>query len=250
MPTSEWGPVARAYFKSAARMAIRVCNVLVTDAYAMQQFYREHFQQETVMIAYGAYVESSTRPELIRQFGLERDGYYLIASRLIPENNPELIVEAFFASGSTKRLVIAGGANYDSPFHRRLRQLAAEHPEKLMLTGHINDQAVIKELHCQCFAYVHGHSVGGTNPALLKAMGYGNCILAFDSVFNREVLADTGVFWSKDASTLAAIMRSLEADPERVVRLRALPQARILAEYTWDKISRQYEELFLELAAR
>jgi glycosyltransferase involved in cell wall biosynthesis len=245
---AKWGPVARWYFRSAARMAIRVCNRLVTDAYAMQDFYRTQFQKDTTMIAYGAYVEASTNPTLIDQFGLSPDSYYLIASRLIPENNPDLIVDAFFVSGSAKKLVIAGGANYDSPFHRKLRELAAEHPDRLVLTGHINDQAVIKELHCNCFAYVHGHSVGGTNPALLKAMGYGNCILAFDTVFNREVLGDTGVFWPKDRDALARAMRELESDPARVQSLRALPQRRILERYTWDKISQQYEELFLEVA--
>jgi glycosyltransferase involved in cell wall biosynthesis len=246
---AKWGPVAQWYFLSAAKMAIRVCNVLVTDAYAMQDFYRTEFDKETRMIAYGAYVESSIRPELITQFGLEPDSYYLIASRLIPENNPDLIVEAFFAAESSKRLVIAGGANYDSPFHRRLRSLAADHPGRLILTGHINDQAVIKELHCNCFAYVHGHSVGGTNPALLKAMGYGNCVLAYDTPFNREVLADTGVFWPKSRGALATLMRELEADPATVRRLRTLPQPRIVAEYTWDKISRQYEALFREVCA-
>ncbi len=146
-------------------------------------------------------------------------------------------------------MVIAGGANYDSPFHRRLRALAADHPTKLILTGHINDQAVIKELHCNCLAYVHGHSVGGTNPALLKAMGYGNCILAYDTPFNREVLGGTGLLWPNSRTALATMMRELEQDPVRVRWLRTLPQPRILAEYTWDKISRQYEELFLEVCA-
>jgi glycosyltransferase involved in cell wall biosynthesis len=241
---AKWGPVGQAYFYSAARMAIRVCNRLVTDAWAMQDFYRTHFGKETEMIAYGAYIEDSERPERIEQFGLRKGEYYLIASRLIPENNPETIVDAFFASGSTKKLVIAGGANYDSPLHRRLRSLAGD---RLVLTGHIDDQAVIKELHCNCFAYVHGHSVGGTNPALLKAMGYGNCILAFSSVFNREVLADTGLFWS-DRPSLVALMQALEADPARAAHLRTLPRPRIAAEYTWEKIARQYDELFADVA--
>ena len=181
---------------------------LVTDAEAMRVFYLERFHKETTMIAYGAYVEFSERPELISPFGVTPDNYYLIASRLIPENHADLIAHAFLRSGSPKKLVIAGGANYDSPFHRELRSLAGE---KIILTGHINDQEVIKELHCNCFAYVHGHSVGGTNPSLLKAMGYGNCILALDTVFNREVLADGGIFFPRDETVLAGEMQALEA---------------------------------------
>jgi glycosyltransferase involved in cell wall biosynthesis len=244
---AKWGPVAKWYFLSAAHSAVRFCNELVTDADAMQVFYREQFSKETTMIAYGAYVQSSANPELIRQFGVEPDGYYLIASRLIPENHADLITEAYIESGSTRKLVIAGGANYDSPFHRKIRSFASD---RVILTGHIDDQEVIRELHCNCFAYLHGHSVGGTNPSLLKAMGYGNCVLALDTVFNREVLADTGLFFPRERKALAQLIRDVEANPALVQELRRKGPERILANYTWEKIANQYDEVFREVASR
>ncbi len=242
---AKWGPVARAYFLSAAYAAMRFCNRLVTDAEAMRKYYLDEFGKETTMIAYGAYVESSERSELVRQFGIEPDEYYLIASRLIPENHADLIIEGFIESGTPRKLVIAGGANYDSPFHRRLKEIAND---RVIFTGHIHDQSVMKELHCNCFAYVHGHSVGGTNPSLLKAMGYGNLVLALDTVFNREVLADTGLLFPKDAHALAALMRKVEGDAGLVSDLRQRAPRRIRAEYSWDKVSDQYDQLFREVA--
>lgn len=244
---AKWGPVARWYFFSAARSAVRFCSELVTDAEAMREFYIERFHKQTTMIAYGAYVETSSHPELIRSFGVERDDYYLIASRLIPENHADLIARAFLESGSRKKLLIVGGANYDSDFHRDLRALAGD---RIRLTGHIDDQEVIRELHCNCFAYVHGHSVGGTNPSLLKAMGYGNCILALDTVFNREALEDGGIFFPRDETVLAAEMRAVESNPERVAALRLMGPERIRTNYTWEKIANQYDALFEEVAAR
>lgn len=244
---AKWGPVARFYFLSAARSAVRFCTELVTDATAMQDFYRERFAKETTMIAYGAYVESSANPALVRQYGVEPGQYYLIASRLIPENHADLITEAFLESGSTRKLVIAGGANYDSPFHRKLRSMTGDN---VILTGHIDDQEIIRELHCNCFAYLHGHSVGGTNPSLLKAMGYGNCILALDTVFNREVLADGGVFFPTNAASLAELIRSVETDPALVSSLRRMGPERIRANYSWEKIAVQYDDLFREVANR
>ena len=243
---AKWGPLAKAYFLSAAHSAIRFCNRIITDAEAMRRIYLDEFRKETVMIAYGAYVESSSNPELIEQFGVQPDGYYLIASRLIPENHADLITLGFLASQTKRKLVIAGGANYDSPFHRRLREIANEN---VIFTGHIHDQRVIKELHCNCFAYLHGHSVGGTNPSLLKAMGYGNCILALDTVFNREVLGGTGLLFPKDAGKLGEMIRSVESDAALVEKLRRMGPERIRAEYTWEKVSRQYDELFREVAA-
>ncbi len=244
---AKWGPIARWYFLSAARSAVRFCNELVTDAEAMRQFYLERFSKKTTMIAYGAHVEASTRPELISPFGVSADDYYLIASRLIPENHADLIARAFLASGTKKKLLIAGGANYDSQFHRDLQAMAGD---RIILAGHINDQDVIRELHCNCFVYVHGHSVGGTNPSLLKAMGYANCILALDTVFNREVLASGGVFFPRDETLLAAQMKALEGDRSRVMKLRQMGPERIRDNYTWQKIASQYDALFMEIAAR
>jgi glycosyltransferase involved in cell wall biosynthesis len=244
---AKWGPVTRWYFFSAARSAVRFCTELVTDAEAMRVFYLERFRKATTMIAYGAHIETSENPELIAPFGVEPGEYYLIASRLIPENHADLIARAFLQSGSPRKLLIAGGANYDSPFHRELRSMAGD---RIILAGHIDDQKVIKELHCNCFIYVHGHSVGGTNPSLLKAMGYGNCILALDTVFNREVLEDGGVYFPRDEAILAREMRSLEADPERVAELRLMGPERIRKNYTWGKIARQYDELFQEVHRR
>jgi glycosyltransferase involved in cell wall biosynthesis len=243
---AKWGPFARLYFRTAARSAIRFCNRLITDAEAMRVFYLDEFKKETTMIAYGAYVESSERPELVRRFGVEPGDYYLIASRLIPENHADLIMLGFLESGTSRKLVVAGGANYDSPFHHRLREIATE---KVIFTGHIHDQSVIKELHCNCFAYIHGHSVGGTNPSLLKAMGYGNCVLALDTVFNREVLADTGLFFPKDVTELASLIRKVEQDPLLVDDLRRRAPRRIEKEYTWNKVSTQYDQLFRDVVA-
>lgn len=240
----KWGLFARAYFKTAAHSAIRFCNALVTDAEAMRQYYLDEFGKETTMIAYGAYVEKSEYPDLIAQYGVKPDDYYLIASRLIPENHADLIAEGFLASGTSRKLVIAGGANYDSPFHRKLRQYESAN---IIFAGHIHDQRIVKELHCNCFAYVHGHSVGGTNPSLLKAMGYGNCVLALDTVFNREVLGDTGLFFGKDAAEIARLMQRLEKDPVLVADLRRRGPERIRACYTWEKVASQYEALFQSL---
>lgn len=243
----KWGLFGRAYFRSAARSATRFCNRLITDAEAMRKIYLERFGKDTTMIAYGAYVESSEQPELVRGFGVEPGDYYLVAGRLVPENNADLIIRGFLESGSSKKLVIAGGANYESPFHRRLRDLATD---RVIFTGHIHDQALLKELYCNSFAHLHGHSVGGTNPSLLRAMGYGACVLAYDTVFNREVLADAGLYFPNDATSLAALLSEVEAKSELIMDLRQRGPKRISDRYSWDKVTREYEDIFYEVACR
>ena len=238
----KWGPLARAYFRSAARSAVRCCHRLVTDAEAMRSYYREHFGVDSEMIAYGADVERSENPGLIAPFGVEPDGYYLIVSRLIPENSLLAMLEGFRASRTARMLVVVGSANYADAFHERLRVVAAG-DARIAMVGHVSDQAALKELWCNCHAYLHGHSVGGTNPALLRAMGYGCCVLALDTVFNREVLGHTGRFFSESAS-LAALVDDVDASSHETVALGKQASDRILERYTWEKIADEYEELF------
>lgn len=246
----KWGKIGRAYFLGAAHAAVRVCNRLVTDAEGMRAFYREYFGKDTTMIAYGAYVERSTAPELLEPVGVAPGDYYLIVSRLIPENNLDVMLEGYTASGTRKKLVVVGSANYDSPFHARLREIAARAGDRVIFTGHVHSQDLLRELWANSFAYLHGHSVGGTNPALLRAMGCGACVIAHDNVFNREVLADAGLFFPGEPSALAGIIQELEATPERRREMAPRAQQRIAEHYSWEKITRQYEELFEEIAER
>jgi glycosyltransferase involved in cell wall biosynthesis len=102
-------------------------------------------------------------------------------------------------------------------------------------------------LYCNCYAYIHGNEVGGTNPALLQAMGYGNCVLGLDVIYNREVIEDNGLLYSKNASDLKAKLDYTLENPEKVKEFGELAAKRIKSEYTWDKITREYEALLAEI---
>jgi glycosyltransferase involved in cell wall biosynthesis len=239
---AKWGPLARGYFRSAAWSAVRFCTQLVTDAEGMRQYYLEHFGRDSEMIAYGADVESSERPALIAPLGVVPRDYYLIVSRLVPENSLEEMLEGFTRSRTTRRLVVVGSANYEDAFHARLRSIAAS-DGRISMVGHVSDQAVLKELWCNCYAYLHGHSVGGTNPALLRAMGYGSAVIARDTVFNREVLEDTGRYFA-DGDGVAAQIDELDGAEGVVESLRDGARTRVAERYTWDGIADQYDRLF------
>lgn len=247
---AKWGPMGHAYFRLAVQIVLRTATVIVTDAQEMRQYYRERWGRDSVFIAYGAEIVSSQHPEVLAPLGLEPHGYYLIASRLIPENNADLIVEAHRRARVDRPLVIAGGANYRS---RWAQQLQAAAGTQVRFLGHVSDPRVVRELHCNCYAYLHGHSLGGTNPALLKALGAGNCIAALDTGFNREVLAneggpDYGLLFPNDPDQLADLIRRLEDSPDLVADLRRRAPERIRRAYTWDKIADQYAELFQSVA--
>lgn len=250
----KWNRLGKKVFYLSARHAKRFWDILVTDAAEMQRLYRDEFGAESVYIAYGANIDHSTNPEVLDQYGLKPGEYFLIASRLVPDNNADLIVEAFVKSGVNKVLAIAGGANYrgnrvEMEFFAKLKALAND---RVKFLGHISDQLHVKELHCNCYAYVHGHQFGGINPALLKALAYGNCILALKTPFSSEVLknGEYGILYEKTPDDLAAKLRYIVEHPEVAESFRAKARSRILERFTWDRIADEYLLLFEMLHQR
>ena len=242
----KWGGLARRLFKFSARLSKRVADVLVTDAEAMRRRYAEEFGADSVFIAYGASIGASEHPEILAQYGLSPRNYLLTASRLVPDNNPDLIVEAFSGVRTDMVLAMAGGVPYSSPYVEGLKRMAGE---RVKLLGHIDNAEHIKELHCNAYAYVHGHEFGGTNPALLKALGFGNCVLALDTPFNREVLdGGYGILYHKDVEDLRRHLQAIVDDPGRQAAMAKRASDRIGEAYTWERITDQYEALFVSLA--
>ena len=236
----KWGPVGRTYYVVAEWLSTKVADRVISDSMAIQRYYVERWKTPSTFVPYGARVEGAERPEILREYGLEPGSYFFVASRLEPENNADLTVDAFARLATDKRLVIAGAANYRSRFVEELRRRA---DPRVMFLGPVYRPGHIRELHCGAFAYVHGNEVGGTNPALLKALGYGNCVLALDVPFNAEVVGDAALLYRKDADDLAAVMRRVLAQPDLARRLGERARQRIRETYQWEHVVAGYEQV-------
>jgi glycosyltransferase involved in cell wall biosynthesis len=243
----KWGPLAKKYFYLNAKSVGRICpKGVITDAEEMRRIYLDQFNTPSVCIAYGADLKTTTNSCALKQYGLEPFKYYLILSRMVPENNADLIIRAFERVRTSKILAIAGDANYRSAFVDSLKKTT---DARVRFIGHIGRPDHVKQLHTNAYAYVHGHSLGGTNPSLLTALACRNCVLALNTPFNLEVLRDYGILFDRDPSDLARKLQRIEDHPEQAVEYRNRAPRRIREAYTWEKITDQYEEHLLCLAA-
>jgi len=236
----KWGPLGRAYYLAAEWLSAKVADRVISDSMAIQRYYLERWRTPSTFVPYGARVEGPERPEILRQYGLEPGSYFLVASRLEPENNADVTVDAFARVVTEKRLVIAGAANYRSRFIEELRRRA---DPRVVFLGAVYAPGHIRELHCGAFAYVHGNEVGGTNPALLKALGYGNCVLALDVPFNAEVVGDAALLYRKDPDDLARLMSRILVEPNLVRQLGQRARERVRRAYQWDDVVAGYEQI-------
>jgi len=236
---SKWGKVGRRYYLASEGLAVRWADTLIADALGIQDYYRMKYQVQPVYIPYGAPIHLQRSPSRLRELGLEARRYHLVVARFEPENHVHLALAGYAQSRRTYPLVVVGSAPYSRRYVASIQEMAARHRDIRMIGG-IWDQDLLDDLYAGALTYVHGHSVGGTNPSLLRAMGAGAPVCAFDVVFNREVLQDTGEFWS-DADELAQLLEAAERFPEQAEARGASGQRQAAARYTWDGVTASYE---------
>jgi len=238
----KWGRAGRAYFKLAERVTVRWADALIADAREIQRYLFDAYGVEAHYIPYGAPILESPGSDRLTEVGLTPGGYHLVVARLEPENNVDLIVDAYRASAAIRPLVIVGGAPYGSGVANRLRDAAGADP-RVRALGPVWDQNLLDQLYANCATYLHGHSVGGTNPSLLRAMGAGAGVVAFDSPFNREVLQDAGTYFASTTDLMTAFQEAESAVSGALARDREAARRRALAEYDWDAVAGQYLDL-------
>lgn len=243
----KWKGLGSRYFRFASWLSTKVFDVVITDADAMADIYIREFGCESVTIEYGAEVRKVASHAGLHRLGLSPHEYYLVVGRFIPDNNVGLIVEGFSRAKTNRRLVVVGDVPYEDNYVSKVRKAAGQ---RVTFTGYVYDQELLAELYGNCYAYIHGHEFGGTNPALLKALGFGAAVLALDTPFSREVLAEGqyGLFFRKDPQDLAQSVEKCDASEEVLVELRSRGPERIAERYTWERIVEEYDELISGMA--
>lgn len=243
----KWSPAGRRVFRGGAWMSAKLAPTLVCDSQAIGARWQELFGRQSVFIPYGGDTPSEPGTDRLGRVGLEGFPYVLVVARLAPENNVDLSLDAIERlSADGLRAVIVGTANFESPIEARLKRLAAE--GRVVWLGHVDDQRLLLQLWANATVYVHGHSVGGTNPALLQALGAGAPTIALDTVYSREVLVEDEHLFSPDAGELAAKIGLIAGDEDLRDRMRARGRDIIESRYSWDDVCRRYTDLLVDLA--
>ncbi|MDN3204154.1 glycosyltransferase [Algoriphagus sediminis] len=245
----KWKGFGSKYFYWASRMATKFYDRIINDSDEMRRVYLEEFGVDSMVIAYGANPKENVSAKALKKWNLDSRSYFLIVGRLVPDNNADLIIEGFLQSESQRKLVIVGDVPFDDSWANRLKGLK---DDRLLFTGYVNDPETLAALYSHCYAYFHGHEYGGTNPAMLKALGYGCAILALDTPFNQEMLQNGkyGLYFQKSQDSVSELVSYSEENPEEMRRLIETSRQGLTEKYNWDKVTEKYIQVFEELAKR
>lgn len=241
---SKYSKPVQKFLKYAERLAALHGDVLVADSLGIQQYLQDAYKKPSHFIAYGAEVFDTPDKNILSNYGLTAYGYDMLIARMEPENNIELILKGHIQSEVQHPLLVIGKT--DNAFGTYLSNTYGGHP-RISFLGGIYDTEVINNLRYYSNLYFHGHSVGGTNPSLIEAMGCSALIAAHDNVFNKTVLGEDAFYFS-DETQLSGIIQKVGSKQQYQAFLEDNLK-KIRTQYSWARIVDQYEAVLLEAAA-
>ncbi|SHN44873.1 DUF1972 domain-containing protein [Chitinophaga sp. CF418] len=233
---AKWNGLARKYLKASEAVGVKFADVVIADNEEIGNHLRNSYQCEGVLIEYGG--DHVITGEMNRPLPTMEEGYAFSVCRIEPENNIEMILQAF--STMPDRQLILVGNWFNSPYSRSLHEKYRQYPN-LRLTPPIYDIKALNELRQNCYMYVHGHSAGGTNPSLVEAMCLELPVLAYSVNYNIYSTQNKALYFSS-AHELVDVYQSVSAEKRAEI---ALDMKRLADErYKWSIIIAKYRNVF------
>lgn len=241
---AKWSRIGKFAYQISEWIATIFAHRIISDSKRISLYYKKKFHKDTILISYGATGRRVDGGEaVLKQYRLTSRHYLLYVSRLEPENNAHVFIEAYEKVKTDMPLVIVGYAPYGAPYIDKLR---ATKDARILFLGPVYGESYHALLN-NAYLYLHGNQVGGTNPALLEAMSVGNCVVAHGVGFNREVIGSAGVWYKPGrVDNLVEKLEYLLANPNFVESVRPQAIARMREKYDWDKVADQYDHFIKE----
>jgi glycosyltransferase involved in cell wall biosynthesis len=242
----KWNWLGKGYYRIGEFLATRLPNRIVSDAMVMKKYYLDKYNKESTMIPYGAMVGRVSSLKSVERFNLKPKSYILYVSRLEPENNAHIVIEAFKRVDTDKKLVILGDAPYADTYKKYVKKIASA-DERIIFTGFVFGEGY-KQFQSHAYCYVQATEVGGTHPALVEAMAFGNGVVVNGTPENIEVVGDAGLVYKKnDVESLRDKLQYLVDHEDICSSFGQKAQERAREKYSWGMVVDAYERLFLEV---
>lgn len=258
---AKWSAPIRKYWKISEEMMVKWSDLAICDSVNIEKYIHKCYDgkgikgrnPKTTYIAYGADLtlsklsdEDTVLTSWYKEKGLSKKSYYLVVGRFVPENSYEIMIREFMKSHSQKDFAII--TNVNEKFLAELEEkLHFKQDKRIKFVGTVYNQELLKKIRENAYAYFHGHTVGGTNPSLIEALGSTDLNLLVDVGFNKEVAEDSALYWSREDGNLARLIDQADAmKPEEIAELGRKAKKRVSEAYTWERICGLYEDVFTE----
>lgn len=242
----KWGWFAKRVFYWGAKATARWASVIVADSREICRVWKAEFARQSEYIAYGGELVASSEPP----DGLDKFGYVLFVARLVPENSVDLFLSIIEDLAAEAPVVVVGSSGYGDKYDATLERLSRT-SESIRWYRHVSDDGLLHSLWSNAGVYFHGHTVGGTNPALVQAMATGTPVVARDTVYNREVLDEVAMAYIGDSpeDLKRALLRAMALSSASRARVSRESKERVQNCYSWSSVCAAYDRVLTNVTA-
>lgn len=242
----KWGFLGRTFLKLADYSVVYFPNKATSVSKVQRDYFRRKFGREVQYIPNGVSPMEQREPSWLLEQGIAPNRYILFAARLVEEKGVHFLIEAFRLLDTDMQLVIAGDAAHAVQYKSRLRELTGD-DSRIRFLGFVTG-APMEELFSHAYLFCLPSTLEGLPVALLEAMNYGNCCVASDIPENLEALGNFGyTFCNRDSADLRHVLQKLVDDPNLVILKMAGAKEHVRNNYSWDRVTDEYEALYLSL---
>ncbi len=247
----KWNKLIRKYWKISEQIMVKYSDLVICDSINIEKYIHEQYDSKgirgvnpnTTFIAYGADLKLSILddedPKLLDWYkskGLMKKNYYLVVGRFVPENSFEIMIYEFMKSKSKHDFAIITNVN-DKFLNELEKKLHFKNDKRIKFVGTVYDQELLKKIRENAYAYLHGHTVGGTNPSLIEALGSTDLNLLVNVGFNKEVAKNCALYWDCKPGNLAKLINLADTmSTEQITKIGKKAKKRVAEVYTWEKI--------------
>lgn len=242
---SKFSFFVRRFLKFAEGLAVKHSDFLVSDSEGIKIYIDDKYQKNSKYIAYGSKVVAKVDEDILKKFQVKKLKYHMLIARIEPENNVETILDGVVLSESKTPFLVIGDYTNNS-FGKKIKEKFKQSSQIIFL-GSIYNSNELNSLRYFCNLYFHGHSVGGTNPSLLEAMGSSNLIIAHNNIFNKGVLKENAYYFY-NSEDVSFYLKSKSKEHENIKIQNNI--LKIKNEYDINKINGSYLSYFNECLAK
>lgn len=214
-------------------------DFLISDSIGIQKYLKSKYNKDSVYIPYGSYVVDSFDESTCSEYEVEKYKYDMLIARLEPENSIEIILDGVVSSQVKRKFLVIGKheTNYGLYLKNKFKNYA-----NIIFVGGVYNKSKLDDLRCFSNIYFHGHTVGGTNPSLLEAMGSKALISANKNEFNSAILGEDALYF-ENSKDVKDIIDTVIKKRHNILIENNLQK--IKETYEWETIINQYEEFLL-----
>ena len=245
---SKWSYPIKKFFLLSEKLMLNHTDIIICDAKGIQEYIVKKYpklKSITKYIAYGSEnynFENIDEEKILREYNLKKNNYCLMVGRCVPENNYELVIKEYMNSKIKKDLIIITNLS-SSNYYEELKEITnVENDKRIHFIDGVYDKIKLAVIRKNAYLYIHGHSVGGTNPSLIEALSLTDINILYDVCFNKDIGANSCLYFKEKGSLTKILDNEKELDRKRNYLATSAKEI-IKNNFTWDIIVKKYKKI-------